>query len=194
VTQQQHRELDAAGIGRFFADHYRSAGDTLFRLETLPGYDVTDDGPNWRLWQEGAAEPDPAWKEPWLDTLRREHRAGLRASRVRIFGKHLTDYERFECHFGYALNGPAGEEIGVLRAGEHAIPGDLIVQDFWLVNDAHVIVMRYDEAGRFLRGDLLDDDAAPRYVATRRAAQLAAEPFDTWWARHPELHRRSAAA
>jgi hypothetical protein len=184
--------LDAHAVGRFFAEHYRQRGDTLFRLETLPFYDVEDDGPNFRRWLEGATEPDLEFKSAWLTTLREEAARGLYAHRVRIFSAELTDYERYACDFGYALNVPAGEDVRVLRRGEHAIPDSIIATDFWLVNDAHVIPMHYDEGGRFLGAELLPDNQLDAYRRTRDVAWAAAEPFLAWWARHPELHRHAA--
>lgn len=190
--------MDVAELGRWIGDHYSRKGDCLFRLEVLPEYTVDDDGPDFRRWLAGAAEPTWSRKEPWLRTLREEHAAGLRASRVRILTHGLTDYERYACEFGYALNAPAGEDIRVLRRGEHAIPQGVREVDFWVATPAGrpdaVAVMRYDELGRFIRAEELTSqrDVAP-YVATRDALTAAGEPFLAWWARHPELHRRRAA-
>ncbi len=183
--------MNAAEIGQFFAEHYRGPGDTLFRQEALPEYTVDDDGPNFRLWLAGDAEPDPEWKGAWLDTLRREHAQGLRAARVRIFSADLTDYERFACDFGYALNVPAGEDVRILHRGEHDVPDGVLDCDFWVVNDRYVIPMRYDEHGRFLGGEVLPDEELDRYQHARHVAWDAAEGFEPWWARHPELHRRA---
>lgn len=185
--------MNTAEVGAFFAQHYTSDGDALFRLEALPAYTVADDGPNYQLWLDGAPEPDPKWKGAWLDTLRAERSRGLRASRLRIFGEQLTDYERYACEFGYALNGPAGEDIRVLHRSEHDIPPGLVVQDFWIVNSQHVIVMHYDDIGRFEDATLLDQPDNGPYLRTQLVGMAAAEPFMPWWERHTELHRRVAA-
>lgn len=185
--------MDARDVGQFFAEHYHQRGDTLFRLETLPVYDVDDDGPNYRLWLAGAAEPDPESKGAWLKTLREEAARGLYAHRVRVFSEQLTDYERYACAFGYALNVPAGEDVRVLRRGEHVLPDGMLEHDFWLVNDAHVIPMHYDEHGRFRSAELLPEAHLETYRRARDLVWEAAEPFEAWWARHPELRRRRAA-
>lgn len=185
--------MTAVDIAQFFADHYRTSGDTLWRLETLPSYDVGSDGPNYQLWLQGAPEPDPVWKGEWLDTLRREHADGLRSGRTRILGTpggNLTAYERYACEFGYALNVPAGEGVRVIRRGEHPIPKGILEVDFWLVNSTHVIVMNYDEYGRFVDADLVDDTKP--YITTRELLRDAGEPFPAWWARHAELRRHLA--
>lgn len=163
-----------------------------FRMETLPAYAVTSDGDDFHRWLRGEREPDWSRKQPWLDHLRAEHAAGKSNSRVRILTNPLTDYERYSCEWGYALNAEAGEDIRVLRHGEHDVP-PLSPEDWWLVDDDQVIEMRYDNEGRFLGGYLRPPHVAHVYRAKRDVAWEAAEPFTTWWERHPELHRKVAA-
>jgi hypothetical protein len=52
--------------------------------------------------------------------------------------------------------------------------------------------MHYDSQGRFLGAEVAPADRLADFVRDRDRAWAAAEPFDTWWARHPELHRRPA--
>lgn len=165
--------------------------ERIFRMETLPAYAVEDDGDDFRRWVGGEDEPTWQRKQPWLDTLRAEHDAGKVRYRVRILSNQLTDYERYACEWGYALNAEAGENIRVLRRGEHDIPPGLIERDFWVVDDDTAVAMHYDRHGRFVAGETLVDVA--EHVATRDAAWSAAEPFNEWWARHLELHRAVAA-
>jgi hypothetical protein len=57
----------------------------------------------------GADTPTPERKQPWLDTLREWAEQGRHRRRVRIIHDPITDYERYACEWGYALNSPAGE-------------------------------------------------------------------------------------
>lgn len=188
--------LDYKGLARWIGDRYRDRGDRLFRLEALPEYTVDDDGDDYRRWLAGATEPTWARKQPVLDALRRERKAGMISERVRIFTPQLTDYERYACEFGYAYNS-RWEDIRVLRRGEHAIPQYLREEDFWLIENrdgVHVAVMRYDEHGRFLGADeITGPTAQERCRMTRDAFLAVAVPFSTWWDLHPELHRARAA-
>lgn len=179
--------LDLSELGR----RVRVFDRRVFRLETLPLYTVAADGEDFRRWQEGHTEPTWERKQPWLDFLRAEAASGKARYRVRMFGEHLTEYERYACEVGYALNAAAGEQIRVLHRSEHPVPPDLVERDFWVVDDAEVILMHYDEQGRFEAAETADDPGP--YVATRDAAWAAGEPFARWWARHPELGRRVAA-
>lgn len=184
--------MDVDELVAFIDGHYRRRGDRLFRMEVLPEYLVDDDGDDYSRWLKGASEPTWSRKQSWLDVLRRDRENGMHSSRVRIFSERLTDYERYACHFGYLYN-VEFEDIRVLRRGEHAIPGGLVEADFWVINDTYVVLMHYDECGRFEAAERLDQDQLDQYLHTRDTAMAAAEPFRTWWARHPELHRRAAA-
>ena len=166
----------------------------LFRMETLPSYAVADDGDDYARFVRGAAEPDWSRKQPWLDRLRADRAAGKLRYRVRVLSDQLTDYERYACSWGYALNVEAGEDIRVLRRGEHSVPAGLIERDFWVVDDREVVAMDYDPAGGFRGARVLGSDQLATHLSARDQAWAAAEPFSTWWTRHPELHRKAHSA
>lgn len=181
--------LDTTELGRRLGD-FR---ERLFRMETLPAYAVDSDGGDYQRWLAG--EPEPTWerKTRWMDVLRQERAAGKVSSRVRILSEQLTDYERYACAWGYALNTQAGEDIRVLHRGEHRIPDGLIDRDFWVVDDDEVVEMHYDEHGRFEGAEVLPQAELTAHLESRDASWAAAEPFAVWWGRHPELHCRAAA-
>lgn len=187
-----HVMLDVRGLGDFIDAHYQQRGDTLFRMEQLPAYSVDSDGSDWERWQAGATEPTWSRKQPWLDQLRQDKANGLVSQRVRVFSEHLTDYELYACHMGYAHNAEF-EDIRVLRRGEHNIPDDLVELDYWIVGDKFVLPMTYDGRGRFIGASVLPESKVEELKRDRDRAWEAAEPFPHWWARHQELHRRMAA-
>jgi hypothetical protein len=168
-------------------------GHQRFRLETLPHYSVGDDGVDYERFIAGAPEPTWERKRPWMDVLRADRAAGRGATRVRILSEQLTDYERYACEWGYALNAEAGEDIRVLHRGEHTIPeARFIGRDFWIVDGEQVVLMHYDAYGRFEGAELAAPAERHAFHDTRDAAWELAEPFVEWWARHPELHRNVA--
>lgn len=181
--------MDAAQLRDFIRTHFTR---TAFRWECLPAYEVASDGNDFGRYLRGEATPTRERKQPWLDRLADERSAGLHRSRVRLLHDPLTDYERYECEWGYVPNVAAGEDVRVLRVGEHRLPGvvDIASYDWWLLDDAHVIVMRYGSAGEFVGAHQADSRTM---VSACRGARddlwAAAEPFTAWWARHPELHR-----
>lgn len=181
--------LNAAELGAHL-ERYRQR---LFRMETLPAYAVSADGDDYHRWAAGEREPTWERKQPWLDTLHADRAAGKVRRRVRILSNQLTDYERYACEWGYALNVEAGEDIRVLRGGEHDIPGGLIERDFWVVDDNLAVLMHYDRNARFEGAELLLSVELEDYRDARDLAWTAGEPFSKWWARHPEFHRYPAA-
>lgn len=177
--------MDLDATVAYFGEHFTR---TAFRLEVLDYYDVESDGDEYNRYLAGD-EPDHDFKEPWLGALRKERAAGKIRHRVRVLTPPLNAYLRYECEWGYAPNSEAGEDIRVLDLSETSRPADLVDEEFWLLDDTHVLRMIYDDAGRFIGSELAE--APDRYRAARDAAIAASEPFETWWARHPEEHRSS---
>jgi len=159
---------------------------SAFRLELLDRYDVDSDGDDYLRYVRGEAEPSAEPKQPWLDRLRREHEAGIYHHRVHVLRTPLNDYLRYECEWGYVHSGAAGEDIRILDQAERTAPDGLTDHDFWLIDDRHAIRMHYDEGGRYLGAEPVDDNELPRYQQARDAAVTASEPFAPWWSRHPE--------
>ena len=120
--------------------------------------------------------------------LAADRAAQKRQFRVRIFSEKLTDDELMACHWGYPYTVRAGEEIRVLRRGEHELPTGLLNVDYWLIADAHVLLMHYSSDGGFVGAELLNADRVEAFRRDQRVAWAAAEPFTQWWSRHDELH------
>src|SRR3954451_18350582 len=182
-------------INAFFAEHYRrDACRTAFRLELLASYAVGTDGDDFSRWLAG--EPEPTWerKNPWLQVLRDERADGLRSSRIKVMSARPTDYERYAAEWGYALNVPAGEDVRIWDLSQHPLPADIVHRDFWLLGEDQVLVMHYDAHGRFEGASTPRPAEVPRYRHTRDVLWAGAEPFEPWWARHPELRRSRPAA
>jgi hypothetical protein len=143
-------------LGRLFSTFERSA----FRLECLPTYAVTEDAEAeaFRLWLAGGQPPKKA----------------------RVI-RAMTAYLRFELSWGYPDNVAAGEDIRILelRAGE-SLAGMPEV-DYWLFDDATMVRLEYDGAGRFLRPVEVDDPAEVRRCCGWRDAVMArAVSFDLY--------------
>ncbi|GAA3551084.1 hypothetical protein GCM10022419_034220 [Nonomuraea rosea] len=162
--------------------------ETAFRLETLDRYEVPTDGGDFARYMKGEPGPTPERKQAWTDRLTREREAGIRRSRVHVLRTPLTDYLRFECEWGHALNTHL-EDIRILDASERSLPAEVPDHDYWLIDNRLVIRMHYDDTGRFVGAEIRDDVALYRHA--RDVAMSAAEPFSSWWQRHPEEWRES---
>lgn len=175
---------DLAETARFFDEHFTR---TAFRLETLDCYDAGSDGEDVARYLRGEPGPSLERKQPWLDRLTAERKAGKRRHRVHVLTTPLSDYLRYECEWGYLPNAKAGEEIRILDLSETPRPEGLVDEDFWLLDDAFTIRMRYNAVGQFAGAELAADTAL--YRRARETALAASEEFMTWWARHPNEWR-----
>ncbi|MDN5920031.1 MAG: hypothetical protein L0I76_33855 [Pseudonocardia sp.] len=175
-------------LGQFILERYARSGDVLTRMERLRAYSVASDGGDFDAWKAGALAPTSPDRAETLEDLRLERSNGQTRRRVRILSSELSDYERYSIEFGYLQNVAAGEDVRILRAGEHPVP-QLLDFDYWLINDRDLARMHYDAHGVFLGAE-----PAPRLVreARREIAECweVAEPVASWWHRHPELHRQ----
>lgn len=164
----------------------------LFRWETLPAYEVASDGTDYRRYLDGAPEPTWERKQPWLDTLRAEAEQGRSRRRVRIVHDPITEYERYSCEWGYALNVQAGEQIKVIDLAETPqLPPELaqISGDFWLIDGRDVVAMHYTPDGQFEGARVLEPRHLPRHHTAAKVAWELGEDFSGWWHRHPQHHR-----
>jgi hypothetical protein len=183
--------LDVQGLVDVLNEGSSSSGDVIFRLEQIPEYTVESDGGDFQAWSRGVREPNWDRKRGYTDLLEARTAAGVTSQRVRVFSPNLTDYERYACEWGYAINGQYGEDIRVLHRGEHRVP-PLLGFDYWLLGRETVVRMHYDEVGRFCGAELAPE-LLRQVLRERDALWQVAEPFDTWYQQHPEFRRRLAA-
>ena len=116
-----------------------------------PGYE----GDSLRKFLKG--EPDDLpWLQAWLGMVREATAVGRRFSRVRVVDLPMSDYNRF----GFAVsrhNIVAGEDIRYL---DHGRAMGLPDHDYWLFDSRTLVVMRFDDADRFVGGEVIDHPAA----------------------------------
>lgn len=185
--------MDAAELNLWMGRHFtRSA----FRLETLQAYEVASDGSDYKRYLDGEPTWTPERKQPWLDHLAAERANGLLRSRIRVVRHPVSDYTRYECEWGYVPNVAAGETVRVYDMGASA-PVDRTLADWWFVvdrdGDSHAALMHYAEDGSFLgAGEVREADRRCALAKRRDEMWADAEPFPSWWERHPELHRDGA--
>lgn len=174
---------------RAFAERHTTK--SVYRQEVLAQYAVDSDQDNVERYLSGGDGPTWAQGNDWMDYLVEERAAGIRRHRVHLLASPLSPYLRYECEWGYAYTSRYGEEIHILDTTETPRPAGLIDEDFWLYDDRHVVLMRYDPEGRFTDAEALPETEAPRYRGYRDIALAAAVPFAAYWQRHPEEWREN---
>jgi hypothetical protein len=182
--------LDERELDEFFVTHFHH---TAFRLEVRDHYAVASDGGDFARYLAGEEMPDAARKNTWLDELRADTAAGKHWQWVHVVCGPLSDYLRYSFEWGYAINIHAGADVRVLDLAEHPRPAGIPDEDFWLLDDQAVLIMHYDDSGRFLGAEPVVAPEVSRYRHAREVAWEAAEPFADYWARHPQYHRAKVA-
>jgi hypothetical protein len=93
--------------------------------------------------------------QDWLRMVGEAAVEGRRFSRVRVVDLPMSEYNRFE----YALsehNIAAGEDIRYLTRDE-GDAAELPGHDYWLFDSRKLLIMRFDDADRFIGGEIIED-------------------------------------
>lgn len=152
-----------------------------FRLETRPGYTVPEEEEELRRWRAGEKRPAAElYTDPYLVKVRGHARAGRRMRRVHTVTSPLNEHLRFQCEWGYAFSIQAGEEVHLLDFATTSDPG-LPSQDFWLLDDEHVVLMHYAADGTQLGRELLQNTDPAPYVRYKNLALEHAMPLTEYY-------------
>lgn len=123
--------------------------------------------------------------------VRSQVEAGVTWHRVRVVRGPLSDYERWECEWGYTVSGRSGHHTFVLLS-ENADPPQPPGYDWWMLDERVVLRFHYDGNGAFPGADPLEDaDELVAHRQYRDAALAAAVPFPGYWAAHPQYWREN---
>lgn len=126
----------------------RNVERSVFRLETLSRYTAPGEVELLRAFREGRPMPLRSIDtDPWLRMVADSVQKGRRWSRVHVLERPLSDYLQFEI-LGYQGNVAAGEDVRIADRTAHPGVLDHLRQDFWVLDDDIVVVVRYDEIGR----------------------------------------------
>lgn len=144
-----------------FGETLRSFERTAFRLELQPAYaEPSETGLLAAFLRD---EPLPPTTHPgfrqWYAQIAAQTRDGKRIARVRVQQDPPTDYQRFERYLDN-WNIPAGETMRYLtwqQAHDIGLLPGAGPDDFWLLDDAKLIVMRFDADHRRTQNQLVTD-------------------------------------
>lgn len=144
-----------------FLEAVLSFEHTAFRLELQCSYAEPHEAPQFAAFLRGDPQPGPddAELRDWYKSVAEHVARGGRMERVRVQEDPPTDYQRFERWLDQ-WNIEAGEvmrymtrerayEVGLLPAAGNA--------DWWLIDSARLIVMRFDDAGHRIANELITD-------------------------------------
>ncbi len=127
---------------------FEGATHSVFRLETLPVYEVGEDIERQRAFAAEGCLPPPSPDRMAFIRRMRERTERVAWSRVHVVDQPLTAYLRYELA-AYAENEQGGEQVWIAERAAHPGLADL-TEDFVLVDDEAGVWFRYDELGRLL--------------------------------------------
>lgn len=134
-----------------YFDQLATYEQSVFRLEQQPAYAVDFERDLFDKFVAGTPEP-PTQEEfrAWYAKIRAETSAGITFERVRLFDDPPTDYQRWTRYMD-RWNIEAGEVIDYLRR-DHATRAGITEafagRDFWLLDDARLMLMSFDDEHR----------------------------------------------
>lgn len=141
---------------------------SAFRLETLSEYSAPGEAALLRAFFDGhALPPRTPETDPWLRMVADSINTGRSWSRVHVIERPLTRYLQFEL-IGYLGNLAAGEDVRIASRDSQPGPLDELNQDFWMLDEDAVVVMRYDQDNR-----LVDIERSPDVATFRQHRDLA---------------------
>jgi len=163
-----------------------------FRLEALPAYAVPVESAGLRAYLAGEPFQKSQAGQAFNEYVRAQVEAGVTWHRIRVVRSPLSDYERWECEWVYAVGEEFGHHTFVLDLAEAADPPKLPGYDWWMLDERVVLRFHYDASGAFLGADPLEDAGQlAEHRQYRDAALAAAVPFPEYWAAHPQYWRKN---
>jgi hypothetical protein len=163
-----------------------------FRLEALPTYAVPVESAGLHAYLAGQPFQKSEAGQAFNEYVRSQVEAGVAWHRVRVVRGPLSDYERWECEWGYTVSEQFGHHTFVLDLSETTDPPQLPDYDWWMLDERVVLRFHYDGSGAFLGAEPLED--ADQLVAHRHyrdEALAAAISFPQYWAAHPQYRREN---
>jgi hypothetical protein len=171
---------------------FRRPRRRIFRLETRQSYNAPDEAGQLAAFRAGRRRPPDPGKDEWTAVIRAGVTTGTRFERVHVCREPLSEYLRYELTWSYQPSVAAGEHVRIvpLPAGQ-PWPAELPQLDFWLFDDAELVVMRYDPDGRWLGVESACDRAPlAQAVAWRQAALRRSVGWNDYVTARPELAAR----
>ena len=157
------KQFSTGSLKEFLA----SAECDVFRLEQLPEYDSSNER---RALMQFKATGEVVLPDGYMEYCQRvatDVSSGKRHRRLRVVPDTPSDYVTFELGVFTALQ-EAGAEIRILSESEYLSALGLSGRvDYYLLDQARLIVMNYDSDGRFI-------DATENPGAAKRFANLTA--------------------
>lgn len=169
-----------------FWEYFENFRTVAWRWEAQPVYTMPSEHDN--ITNFLAGKPKPATHNAaWHEDIRTWAHHGKTLERVRVFSEPLTDYQRYQAEWTIPGNVAAGEDVRIIPAdvaGQCGLP----TYDFWIIDTTIVVHLNFDDAGRLVDRELINNPDLAQYQGWQQLAIAHSVPFREW------VHHRSGAA
>ena len=132
--------------------YFNSFQKCAFRVKILQKYNVDEEKQAYQYFQQYNKLPDGFWKD-WHNIIQQAKIRGAIIQRVHLIKVPITSYISFELEF-YKKSLDKWEKIFYIPLDECSIK---VESDFWIFDDSIVLKMNYDEYGRFINFEEIND-------------------------------------
>lgn len=141
-----------------FDELWKNFKKEAFRLELLQEYNVQEEEKAIEKFLRGGKIKAQDFGNEWDEYLEGLLKRNVRAGRVHVVDLPLSDYIKFEFE-SYKFSQKWGEDIRIiLREDYEKITDGKEFKDFWLFDDETVLEFDYDTSGRWLSGEIANED------------------------------------
>jgi uncharacterized protein DUF6879 len=156
---------------------FRDFTCSAFRLESLQTYTMPREQPSVAKFLAGESKPDDH-NAAWHQSVRGHIEAGKTMRRVKVVRRPFSDYLRYQFAWTLPGNVAAGEDYRILDLTDRSV--DLPEQDFWLFDDATVLLLNFNVDGTLRDRELANPVDLDRYRRWRDLALSDAVLFSEY--------------
>lgn len=159
-----------------FDSAWRTAKETIFRLEILPLYTVSGEMERLNKFLCGEPYLDEELLN-WMNLVKKTRASGVSVKRVRIVTLPLSNYLRFEIDFWNKLD-DAQQVFFIIQEKYDEIVASLkmVPSDYYFFDDKILLKMDYTPAGNFIAmNQVVDADSLAAYRELKGALLESSE-------------------
>lgn len=148
---------------------WKKVRKNIFRLESLPKYNVPEDLVLFKKWKKGKLNVNFDFKD-WFKNLEKIKKKGIKIQRVRILPLPLSNYTKYEIDV-WKHSIKYGEKIYFIKSKNYQkIKKSLHFKpkDFWAFDDKIVVIFYYNKKGNFIKEELISKAKINNYKSLKR--------------------------
>jgi hypothetical protein len=129
-------------------DHLESAQKSLFRFEYIQDFDIEAERQSVELFHTNRSLEVESLMGEWWSFIKKKRQNGVVCERVRYVRYPLSKYLEWELQV-HKKTTAFGDDIRILPENK-ILPNLQELGDFWMIDDAEVLIMNYDSQGAYI--------------------------------------------